>query len=110
MTPPPTCTASAKPADFRTARTSAERTPVLQCRTIFRSWGRSWRALPIRNSFFGISLAPGIETISYSFGSRTSMISIFSSVSIHSLSCCGVIVEPAAASWASSDTTPQNAS
>ncbi len=51
-----------------------------------------------------------METISYSFGSRTSMISMLSSSSIHSLSCLGVIVEPAAASWASSETTPQNAS
>ncbi len=66
--------------------------------------------MPIRNSFFGISRAPGMETISYSFGSRTSMMSIFSSASIHSLSCAGVIVEPAAACWASSETTPQKAS
>ncbi len=66
--------------------------------------------MPIRNSPLGISFAPGIETISYSLTSRTSMISIGSSASIHSLSCLGVIVEPAAASWASSDTTPQKAS
>ncbi len=74
------------------------------------SCGRSWRAVPIRNSPLGISFAPGIETISYSLISRTSMISIDSSLSIHSLSCFGVIVEPSAASCASSDTTPQKAS
>ncbi len=64
----------------------------------------------MRNSFFGIRRAPGMETISYSFGSRTSMMSMPSPSSIHSLSCLGVIVESAAAAWASSETTPQKAS
>ncbi|KMS73791.1 hypothetical protein ACM01_17325 [Streptomyces viridochromogenes] len=82
----------------------------MQCKTIFLSCGRVSRAVPMRNSFFGTSRAPGIETISYSLTSRTSMISMFSPSSIHSLSCLGVIVEPAAASWASSETTPQKAS
>src|SRR5262249_31686637 len=102
LTPPPTGGGPGEPGGLSATRSSALRTPVLQCRTILRSCGRAWRALPIRNSFFGISFAPGMETISYSFGSRTSMISIFSSLSIHSLSCAGVIVDPAAACCASS--------
>src|SRR5262249_50823415 len=71
-TPPPTCTASAKPAFLTTARTSALRTPLLQCSTIFLSCGMCSSAAPVRNWSLGISVAPGIETISYSFGSRTS--------------------------------------
>ena len=58
----------------------------------------------------GISVAPGIETISNSAGSRTSTRKMLSPRSIISLSSVGTIVEPAAASTASSDTTPQKAS
>ena len=55
------------------ASASAERAPLLQCSTIFLSCGSFSRAAPDRNSPLGISVAPGIETISYSFGSRTSI-------------------------------------
>src|SRR5262245_58751965 len=72
-TPPPTCTASEKPAFLSTASTSAERAPDLQCRTIRLSWGMPDSAAPVRNSPLGISTAPGMLTISYSLGSRTSI-------------------------------------
>src|SRR5216684_3067300 len=92
-TPPPTCTASAKPASLTMARHSALRAPLLQCRTIRRSWGSRSRAAPDRNSPFGISTEPGIDTISYSFGSRTSTRNMLSSPSSIPLSWRALIVE-----------------
>src|SRR5215472_12821690 len=109
-TPPPTCTASEKPASFTTARHSAERAPLLQCSTIRLSCGRRSSAAPDRNSPLGIRVAPGIETISYSFGSLTSTRKMLSPLSSMSLSSLAEIVEPAAACAASSETTPQNSS
>src|SRR6185437_13686978 len=47
-TPPPTCTASEKPAFLTTARHSALRAPLLQCSTILRSCGSFSRAAPLR--------------------------------------------------------------
>ena len=110
VTPPWTWTASRKPAAFTAASASAERTPVLQCSTIGLSFGSCASARPERISSLGISYAPGMGTISYSFGSRTSMSSKSLPASIISLSSSTVIVEPAAASWASTDTTPQKLS
>src|ERR1019366_1616512 len=109
-TPPPTWTASAKPASLTTARISALRAPLLQCRTIRRSCGSRERASPVRNWSLGMSTAPGIETISYSFGSRTSTRKMSSSASSIAFSSAAVIVDPDAACWASADTVPQNAS
>ena len=110
VTPPNTCTASLKPAFLTAANVSADRTPVLQYMTIWRSWGSEASASPRRMSSFGIKVAPGMRTISHSAGSRTSISAIGFSVSMSSLRSCTVIVDPAAASCASSDTTPQNAS
>ncbi len=58
----------------------------------------------------GISTAPGIETISYSFGSLTSTRKMSSFRSSMALSSAAVIVEPDAASCASAETAPQKAS
>src|SRR2546430_3035288 len=109
-TPPWTCTASRKPAALTAASASADRTPDLQYSTICLSWGRLASALPDRISPLGTSREPGIETISYSAGSRTSTSSIGVPASIPSLSPVVVIVQPRAAEDASSDTTPQQAS
>jgi hypothetical protein len=57
-----------------------------------------------------VSLAPGIATISYSFGSRTSINSKSLPASIMSLSSSTVMVAPSAASDAASETTPQKSS
>src|SRR5215831_1930256 len=109
-TPPPTCTASEKPAFFTIARHSALRTPLLQCSTMRLSCGIFSSAAPERNSPLGISVAPGIETISYSFGSRTSTRKILSPASSMPFRSVAVIVDPTTASAASSETAPQNAS
>src|SRR5215469_6994288 len=53
-TPPPTWTASEKPAFLTTARASALRTPLLQCSTIRLSCGSLSSATPVRNWSFGI--------------------------------------------------------
>src|SRR6266536_252432 len=93
-TPPWTCTASRKPAALTAASASAERTPDLQYSTIWRSWGRLARALPETISPLGSSREPGILTISYSAGSRTSTSSIDLPASIQSFSSLVVIVGP----------------
>ena len=71
-------------------------------------------ALPLRNSPLGISTEPGIWLISYSFGSRTSTstksrLPFSRSLSMRS-SWVTEIVEPAAASAASSEIAPQKLS
>jgi len=114
-TPPPTCTASEKPAPLTTAKASAERAPLLQCSTTFLSCGSLPSASPDRNSPFGIRTAPGIATISNSFGSRTSTSTKsspdpFSRASIIALRSRTEIVELRAASAASLLIVPQNAS
>src|SRR5690606_24917415 len=108
--PPPTCTASEKPAFLTAASASADRPPDLQCRMICLSCGSLANASPVRNSPLGMRTAPGMLTISYSFFSRTSTRKKSSPRSIFSLSSLAVIVDPRAASWASSGTVPQNAS
>ena len=68
----------------------------------------------MRKSPLGISTEPGIWLISYSFGSRTSTSTKSRVPSSRSLSMCSSvvteIVEPAAASAASSEIAPQKAS
>ena len=98
------------PAFFSTARTSADRPPDLQCRTIFLSWGSRSSAEPFRNSPLGMSTAPGMLQISYSLGSRTSMSMMSSPRSSIALSSWAVIVASAAARCASSESAPQNVS
>ena len=51
-----------------------------------------------------------MDTISYSFGSRTSTRKMFSPLSSMTARSLALIVEPSAASAASSETAPQNAS
>src|SRR3954452_12653851 len=113
-TPPPTCTASEKPAPLAIASTSAERTPDLQWNTNCLSCGNFSSATPVWKSAFGISTEPGIRLISYSFGSRTSIstksFSPWSLSLIHSLSCFTDTVDPTAASAASSVRAPQKLS
>src|SRR5580700_7851886 len=109
-TPPPTCTASVKPAFLTIASASAERAPLLQCSTIRLSCGSRSRAAPDTNSPLGMSVARGRETISYSFGARTSTRKMLSPASSMAARSLALIVEPMTASAASSDTAPQNSS
>src|SRR5256885_16404524 len=109
-TPPCTCTASRNPAALSAASASAERTPVLQYSTICLSCGSSASALPIRISFLGTSTEPGMRTISYSAGSRTSTRCTDLPASSQSRSSGAVIVEPTVAATASSETAPPKAS
>ena len=68
----------------------------------------------MRNSPFGIRIESGIWLISYSLGSRTSMSTKSRVPSARSLSMCSSwtteMVEPAAASAASSEIAPQKVS
>ena len=82
----------------------------MQCSTIRLSCGSFSRAAPETNSPLGMSVAPGMETISYSFGSRTSMRKMGSPASSMAARSLALIVEPWTASAASSDTAPQNSS
>src|SRR6266851_2813018 len=109
-TPPPTCTASEKPALCTMDRHSAERWPLLQCSTTRLSCGSRSSAAPETNSPLGMSVAPGMDTISYSFGSLTSTTKMSSPRSSMAFSSRAVIVEPTTACCASSDTAPQNSS
>ena len=67
-------------------------------------------ASPERMSPFGISTEPGIETISYSFCSRTSTSRKSSPASILAFRSRAEMVWPVAAAAASSDSVPQKAS
>ena len=74
------------------------------------SCGSEASAWPERISPLGISTEPGICTISYSFGSRTSTRWIAFSALSQSLSSLTVMVEPTTASAASSEIAPQKSS
>src|ERR687898_1846403 len=106
--PPPRCLAVENPDCLSRASASAERTPDLQYRTTGSVWGSSARWSGRLSS--GIRVAPGRRLICHSAGSRTAPSLIGWPLSGSALSWAGVMVAPAAACWASSETTPQNSS
>ena len=114
-TPPPTCTASAYPAPLTIASVSAERTPVLQCMTICLSDGQLLEGVAVEELALGDQHRAGdlvdLVLVGLAHVDQHEVAGALVALLEHVLELVTTeMVEPAAASAASSETAPQKVS